>query len=88
MSIRARGSDELRTPAKKGPAAEIAAGAYSRGGWGARLNPAHCHSCADRGKSRPAGCRNGWSAIGIGVRPSASAACRIFPFQRASRIEP
>ena len=44
MSIRARGSDERRTPARKGPAAEIAGGARSRGGWGVRLTPAHCHS--------------------------------------------
>ena len=44
MSIRARGSDERRTPAKKGPAAEIAVNARSRGGWGVRLTPAHCHS--------------------------------------------
>ena len=40
MSIRARGSDELRTPAKKGLAAEIAIAAENTvavGGYGCRL---------------------------------------------------
>lgn len=44
MSIRACGSDERRTPAREGPAAEIAASACHCGGWGVRSTPAHCHS--------------------------------------------